>query len=45
MVPIAMAASPSQKPSPRATASEPVKITVMLIWGANHTVNNRRAVP
>ena len=40
-----MASMPSQKPSPSATASVPVKTPVMVTCGANQTVNNRPGLP
>ena len=40
-----IATRPSQKPSPSEMASVPVKTPVMFTFGANHTVNSRRADP
>jgi hypothetical protein len=40
-----MASRPSQKPRPNTIASDPVNTPVMVICGANHTVNSRQGDP
>jgi hypothetical protein len=40
-----IASRPSQNPRPSTIARVPVKTPVMLTCGANHTVNNRPALP
>ena len=44
-MPITIASSPSQKPSPSTIARVPVKTPVMFTCGANHTVNSRAGDP